>query len=166
MGFVGANDLPAAGRLMALDVGARTVGLAVADPSRRVATPVGAVRRDRRFGPTADALLHAFDEYGVGALVVGLPLNLDGSEGPRAQSVRQFARNLSERRTLPTVLWDERFSTNAVEREMLAADASRRRRRARKDELAAVFILQGFLGYLSTLSRAGESHMPAFPTSC
>ena len=166
MGFLEAADLPAGGRLMALDVGARTVGLAVSDPTRRVATPVGALRRDRRFGPTADMLLHVFDEYGVGVLVVGLPLNLDGSEGPRVQSVRQFARNLFEGRERPTALWDERFSTNAVERDMLAADASRRRRRARKDELAAVFILQGFLDYLAGLPGAGRSHMPASPTSC
>lgn len=166
MGFREAADLPAEGRLMALDVGDRTVGLAVSDPSRRVATPVGALRRDRRFGPTADALLQVFDEYGVDVLVVGLPLNLDGSEGPRVQSVRQFVRNLFERRDLPTALWDERFSTNAVERDMLAADASRRRRRARKDELAAVFILQGFLDYLETLTGTGRSHMPDFPTSC
>ncbi len=148
MPIVEARDLPAAGRLLALDVGDRTVGLAASDPGRRVASPAGAVRRARRFADTAAALLAAADERGAAALVVGLPLDLDGREGRRARQVRQFVVNLLERRDLPALLWDERFSTNAIERAMLADDVSRRRRRAAKDTLAAVYILQGFLDSL------------------
>jgi len=148
MPFVEAQDLPAAGRLLALDVGDRTVGLAVSDPNRRVASPAGAVRRAKRFADTAALLLAAADERRAAALVVGLPLDLDGREGRRARQVRQFVVNLLERRDLPALMWDERFSTNAVERAMLADDVSRRRRRAAKDTLAAVYILQGFLDSL------------------
>ena len=148
MPFVEAEDLPAAGRLMALDVGDRTVGLAVSDPDRRVASPAGIVRRAKRFADTAAMLLAAADERGAAALVVGLPLDLDGREGRRARQVRQFAVNLMAHRDLAVLMWDERFSTNAVERAMLADDASRRRRRAAKDTLAAVYILQGFLDSL------------------
>ena len=93
-------------------------------------------------------LLAAADERGTAALVVGLPLDLDGGEGRRARQVRQFVVNLLQHRDLPALMWDERFSTNAVERAMLADDASRRRRRAAKDTLAAVYILQGFLDSL------------------
>ena len=148
MPFIEAEDLPGAGRLMALDVGDRTVGLAVSDPGRRVASPAGTVRRAKRFADTAAMLLAAMDERNIAALVVGLPLDLDGREGRRARQVRQFAVNLMERRDLAVLMWDERFSTNAVERAMLADDASRRRRRAAKDTLAAVYILQGFLDSL------------------
>ncbi len=148
MPFVAAEDLPA-GRVMGLDVGDRTVGLAVSDPDRRVASPVGTVRRARRFADTAAMLLAAVDERGAAALLVGLPFDLDGREGRRARQVRQFAVNLMQHRDLPVLLWDERFSTNAVERAMLADDASRRRRRAAKDTLAATYILQGFLDSLA-----------------
>ena len=148
MPFVAAEELPV-GRVMALDVGDRTVGLAVSDPDRRVASPVGTVRRAKRFADTAAMLLAAVDERGAAALLVGLPLDLDGREGRRARQVRQFAVNLMQHRDLPTLLWDERFSTNAVERAMLADDASRRRRRAAKDTLAATYILQGFLDSLA-----------------
>ncbi len=148
MPFVEAEALPAGGRLLALDVGERTVGLAVSDPDRRVASPAGTIRRAKRFADTAAMLLAAADERGAAALVVGLPLDLDGREGRRARQVRQFVVNLMGRRDLPALMWDERFSTNAVERVMLAADASRRRRRAAKDTLAAVYILQGFLDSL------------------
>ena len=151
MPFVEAEDLPAAGRLLALDVGDRTVGLAVSDPDRRVASPAGTVRtvrRAKRFADTASVLLAVLDERSAAALVVGLPLDLDGREGRRARQVRQFAVNLMAHRDLPALMWDERFSTNAVERAMLADDATRRRRRAAKDTLAAVYILQGFLDSL------------------
>lgn len=149
MPFVEAEDLPASGRLMALDVGDRTVGLAVSDPGRRVAFPAGTMRRAKRFADTAALLLAAVDERGATALVVGLPLDLDGREGRRARQVRQFAVNLMAHRDMAVLMWDERFSTNAVERAMLADDATRRRRRAAKDTLAAVYILQGFLDSLS-----------------
>ncbi|MCY3981822.1 MAG: Holliday junction resolvase RuvX [Alphaproteobacteria bacterium] len=149
MPFVTAEDLSTAGRLLALDVGDRTVGLAVSDPDRRVASPAGTVRRAKRFADTATMLLAAVDERSVAALIVGLPLDLDGHEGRRARRVRQFVLNLMAHRDLPALMWDERFSTNAVEHAMLADDASRRRRRAAKDMLAAVYILQGFLDSLS-----------------
>ena len=148
MPFIEVQDLPAAGRLLALDVGDKTVGVAVCDPGRMVASPAGTVRRARRFADTAAMLLAAADERGTAALVVGLPLDLDGGEGRRARQVRQFVVNLLQHRDLPALMWDERFSTNAVERAMLADDASRRRRRAAKDTLAAVYILQGFLDSL------------------
>ncbi len=149
MPFVTTEDLSTAGRLLALDVGDRTVGLAVSDPDRRVASPAGTVRRAKRFADTAAMLLAAVDERSVAALIVGLPLDLDGHEGRRARRVRQFVLNLMAHRDLPALMWDERFSTNAVEHAMLADDASRRRRRAAKDMLAAVYILQGFLDSLS-----------------
>ena len=123
--------------------GLRSRTLTGASPPRR--EPCA---RAKRFADTAALLLAALDERGAAALVVGLPLDLDGREGRRARQVRQFAVNLMAYRDLPALMWDERFSTNAVERAMLADDATRRRRRAAKDTLAAVYILQGFLDSL------------------
>jgi len=131
-------------RLLGLDVGQKTVGLALSDPGLKVASPIETIRRTK-FSKDAQRLLTLIDERGVGGLVIGLPINMDGSEGPRCQSVRDFARNLAAQRDLPMLLWDERLSTVAVTRAMIEADMSRAKRAAKVDQAAAAFILQGAL---------------------
>ena len=131
-------------RIMGLDVGTKTIGLALSDTRRVIATPLETIRR-RRFREDIERLLWLIDTHGVGGLVIGLPLTLAGGEGPRTQSVRQFARNVVALRDLPLVFWDERLSTAAVTREMIAADLTRKRRGAIVDRVAAAYILQGFL---------------------
>jgi putative pre-16S rRNA nuclease len=131
-------------RLIGLDVGTKTVGMALSDTTLLVATPYDTIRRTR-FQADAARLVAEVARHKVGGIVVGLPVSLDGSEGPRAQSVRQFARNLLERLDLPLAFWDERMSTAAVEREMIAADLSRKRRAEIIDKVAAAYILQGLL---------------------
>ena len=131
-------------RLLGLDVGSKTIGLAIADSTLTIATPHETIRRTK-FAKDAEALLKVVDGRQVGALVVGLPLNMDGSEGPRCQSVRQFATNLLGKRDLEIAFWDERLSTAAVTRTLLDADASRKRRAELVDKMAAAYILQGAL---------------------
>jgi putative Holliday junction resolvase len=131
-------------RLLGLDVGSKTIGLAVADATLTVATPFETIRRTK-FAKDAEALLAIVDRRQVGALVVGLPLNMDGSEGPRCPSVRQFATNLLTKRDLEIAFWDERLSTAAVTRTLIDADASRKRRSELVDKMAAAYILQGAL---------------------
>ena len=144
-----AAALPNGGKLAALDVGTRTIGLAICDSEWRFAGPVETLRRGKF---TADMeMLRAFAERErVVGLVVGLPLNMDGSDSPRTQSVRAFARNLAPL-GLPILLWDERWSTQAVERAMIAADVSRARRAEAVDKLAAAHILQGAIDALANL---------------
>jgi len=139
--------VPAGVRLMGLDVGTKTIGLALSDTRRVIATPLETIRR-RRFREDMDRLFFLIDTHGVGGLVIGLPLTLAGTDGPRTQSTRQFTRNLLAVRDLPTVLWDERLSTAAVTREMIAADLTRKRRGAIVDRVAAAYILQGYLDFL------------------
>ncbi|MBI1774552.1 MAG: Holliday junction resolvase RuvX [Proteobacteria bacterium] len=134
-------------RILGLDVGTKTIGLALSDSSHTVATPVTTIKR-RKFQADAAALAEVIAERQVGALIIGLPLNMDGSEGPRCQSVRQFARNLLERADLEIAFWDERLSTAAVTRTLIDADASRQRRAELVDKLAAAYILQGALDAL------------------
>ena len=134
-------------RLLGLDLGEKTIGLALSDPGLSVASPVSTIRRTK-FTADAKELLHIAGERQVGGLVIGLPLNMDGSEGPRCQSVRQFAANLTKLQDLPILFWDERLSTVAVEREMVAADLSRAKRAKVIDQAAAAFILQGVLDAL------------------
>jgi putative Holliday junction resolvase len=134
-------------RLAALDLGAKTIGIAIGDPGHVVASPLSTIRRGK-FTKDATELLRILDERQVGGLVIGLPLNMDGSEGPRCQSVRQFAANLMPIRDLPIAFWDERLSTMAVTRDMIAADLSRKRRAEEVDRSAAAFILQGALDSL------------------
>jgi len=141
------DALPAEARLMGLDVGTKTIGLALSDTRRIIATPLETIRR-RRFRDDMARLSSLIDTHGVAGLVIGLPLTLAGTDGPRTQSVRQFTRNLLAIRDLPVVLWDERLSTAAVTREMIAADLTRRRRGAIVDQVAAAYILQGCLDYL------------------
>ncbi len=140
--------LPARGVLIGLDLGTKTIGVAVSDPDRRVAAPVETVARER-FQLDAQRILALAAERRAVAYVLGLPLNMDGSEGPRAQATRAFARNLSKLTELPIALWDERLSTAAVERALIAADASRAKRRAVIDQHAATYILQGALDRLA-----------------
>lgn len=149
-----ASHWPQQGALMGLDLGTKTIGLATSDPARRMATGIGTIRRVQ-FGKDAAALLAMAAERRVVGLVLGLPINMDGSEGPRAQSTRTFARNLARLTPLAIGLWDERLSTAAVERELIAADASRAQRARVIDEHAAIFILQGALDRL-TKARADQ----------
>jgi putative Holliday junction resolvase len=139
--------LPARGALIGLDLGTKTIGVAASDPDRRLATAVETVAR-KAFQADAARLLALASERHAAGFVLGLPLNMDGSEGPRAQSTRAFARNLARLTELPIALWDERLSTAAVERELIAVDASRAKRAAVIDQHAAIFILQGALDFL------------------
>jgi putative holliday junction resolvase len=139
--------LPTRGALIGLDLGTKTIGVAASDPDRRVATGVETVARTR-FQADAGRLLALAAERKAAGFILGLPINMDGSEGPRAQSTRAFARNMAKLTALPIGLWDERLSTAAVERELIAADASRAKRKAVIDQHAAIFILQGALDRL------------------
>ena len=145
-----AAALPAARGLAGLDLGEKTIGVAVSDPLRRVATPLETVRR-RKFTLDAARLLEIAAGRTLGGLVLGLPRNMDGSEGPRCQSTRAFARNLSALTDLPIGFWDERLSTVAAERALLEADTSRKRRAQVIDHVAAGIILQGVLDRLAHL---------------
>lgn len=135
-------------RLMGLDIGTKTIGLAMSDTRRVIATPLETIRR-RRFQDDMQRLFALADSHGIGGLVIGLPLTLAGGEGPRTQSVRQFAKNLLAVRDLPICFWDERLSTAAVTREMIAHDMTRKRRAEIIDRVAAAYILQGLLDLLS-----------------
>lgn len=131
-------------RLLGLDLGTRTIGVALSDVGRAIATPMQTIRRGK-FSRDAERLLALCAEHGVGGIVIGLPVNMDGSEGPRAQSARAFARNLARLTDLPVAFWDERLSTAAVTRTLIEADASRARRAELVDKMAAAYILQGLL---------------------
>ena len=142
--------LPARGALIGLDLGTKTIGVAVSDPDRKLAAGVTTVAR-KAFTADANAVLALAAERRAAGIVLGLPINMDGSEGPRAQSTRAFARNLTKLTALPIGLWDERLSTAAVERDLIAADMSRARRAEVIDQHAAAFILQGALDRLARL---------------
>lgn len=146
-----AEHLPARGGLIGLDLGTKTIGVAASDPDRKLATGVETIAR-KNFKSDAARLLALAAERGTTGFVLGLPINMDGSEGPRAQATRAFARNFAKLTELPIALWDERLSTAAVERELIAADVSRKKRAAVIDEHAAVYILQGALDRLSRLA--------------
>jgi len=139
--------MPERGSLLGLDLGTKTIGVAVSDPDRKLAAPVFTIAR-ARFASDAERLLELAAERRAVGFVLGLPLNMDGSEGPRAQATRAFARNLAKLTALPIALWDERLSTAAVERVLIEADASRRKRKAVIDQHAAAYILQGALDRL------------------
>ena len=140
--------LPERGALIGLDLGSKTIGVAASDPDRRLAAPVETITR-RRFNLDAKRILDLAAERRAAGIVLGLPINMDGTEGPRAQSTRAFARNLAQLTELPIALWDERLSTAAVERALIAADLSRARRKAVIDAHAAAYILQGALDRLA-----------------
>ena len=143
-------------RLMGIDLGTKTIGLALSDVERRLATPFETIRR-KKFAEDVDLLLKAAASLQVAGLIVGLPLNMDGSEGPRVQATRAFVRNLATRSDLPVAYWDERLSTAAVTRELIAQDVSRAKRAAVIDQMAAAYILQGAL---DRLTRIGQSQYP------
>jgi putative Holliday junction resolvase len=135
------------GPLLGLDPGTKTLGLAISDRTRLIATPLHTIRR-KKFTPDATELLSQFHTNDCSALVVGLPLNMDGSAGPRVQSVKDFCNNLLRLEDIPIFLWDERLSTAAVTRSMIEADVSRKKRAEKVDAMAAGFILQGVLDRL------------------
>ncbi len=143
--------LPRTGAIAGLDLGTKTIGVAVSDGLRQVASPLTVIRR-QKFTLDAAELLRIAADRGLVGMVLGLPLNMDGSEGPRVQSTRAFARNLERLTPLPLSFWDERLSTVAAERALLEADASRRKRAEVIDQVAAGYILQGALDRLRHLS--------------
>ncbi|WP_119274295.1 Holliday junction resolvase RuvX [Taklimakanibacter deserti] len=140
-------DLPLNVPVIGLDLGSKTIGIAISDITRRIASPIETILR-KKFTEDAKRLLAIAAERQAGLFVLGLPLNMDGSEGPRAQSTRAFARNLGKLTPLPIVFWDERLSTAAVERMLIDADTSRGRRAEIVDKLAAAYILQSALDSL------------------
>ncbi len=144
--------LPPNRAIAGLDLGTKTIGVAISDLRRAVATPVETLQRVK-FTADATALLALLATRGAHGIVLGLPLNMDGSEGPRVQSTRAFARNLEQLTPLPITFWDERLSTVAAERALLEADASRKRRKEVIDAVAAGYILQGALDRLTYLAR-------------
>lgn len=135
-------------RLMGLDLGTKTIGIATSDLTWQIATPLGTIAR-KKFTADAEQLLAIAARENVGLIVLGLPVNMDGSEGPRAQATRAFARNLARLTAIPIIFRDERLSTAAVEKMLIAADASRARRDEVVDKLAAAWILQGALDALA-----------------
>ncbi len=145
-----ADRLTGRGALLGLDLGTKTIGVAVSDPDRRLATGVETIRR-KAFTADAARVIALASERRVVGFLLGLPINMDGSEGPRAQSTRAFARNFARLTEWPIALWDERWSTAAVERELIAADVSREKRAGVIDEHAAIFILQGALDRLARI---------------
>ncbi len=145
-GLLGRGD-----RIMGLDLGTKTIGIAVSDVERRFATPVTTIRRTR-FTQDATLLVAQIGNLGVAALVAGLPLNMDGTEGPRVQATRAFIRSMAPLTALPFVLWDERLSTAAVTRSLIEQDVSRAKRAKVVDRMAAAYILQGALDRLARLT--------------
>jgi putative Holliday junction resolvase len=143
---------PPRGTLLGLDLGSKTIGVASSDPDRKLAAGVTTIAR-KNFTADASRLLALAAERAAVGVVLGLPINMDGSEGPRAQATRAFARNLAKLTDLPIALWDERLSTAAVERELIGADVSRKKRAAVIDQHAAAYILQGALDRLANLKR-------------
>jgi putative Holliday junction resolvase len=141
------SSLSAGQRLLGIDLGEKTIGLALSDTRLTVATPLDTLRRSK-FTTDADKIVSLISQHDVGALIVGLPRNMDGSEGPATQSARAFARNFALRSACPVALWDERLSTAAATRALIAADASRAKRAQVVDKVAAAYILQGALDWL------------------
>jgi putative Holliday junction resolvase len=144
--------LPRLARLLGIDLGTKTIGLAVSDVERRLGSPVKTIKR-AKFTADARDLVATADSFDVAALVIGLPLNMDGSEGPRAQATRAFVRNMAALTPRPFVFWDERLSTAAVTRALIEQDASRAKRAEVVDRMAAAYILQGALDRLAHLAR-------------
>jgi putative Holliday junction resolvase len=139
--------LASKGALLGIDPGTKTFGIAVSDNTRLIASPVETIKR-KKFTPDAARIFEIYDERACSAIIIGLPMNMDGSEGPRVQSVRDFAANLMALRDVPIVFWDERLSTAAVTRTLLEADSSRAARAQVIDKLAATYILQGVVDRL------------------
>src|SRR5471032_3346959 len=142
--------LPARARLIGVDLGTKTIGLALSDVERRIGTPLLTIER-KKFTADAQLLIGQIARHQVIALIVGLPLNMDGSEGPRVQATRAFLRNFSAMNATPYAFWDERLSTAAVNRSLIEQDVSRARRAAVIDQMAAAYILQGALDRLAAI---------------
>ena len=147
-----ANKLNSNNSLIGLDLGTKTIGVAVSDTILSVATPIKTIKR-KKFSADADQLLGIISIKNCCGVILGLPKNMDGSEGPRAQSTRAFARNFSAKTQLPITFWDERLSTVAAEKALLEADTTRKRRAEVIDHVAAAYILQGFLDRLKILDN-------------
>lgn len=145
-----ADELPVRGRLIGVDLGTKTIGLALSDVERRIASPLETIRRSK-FAPDAARIKAIVAQFDVQGIVVGLPLNMDGTSGPRVQATRAFMRNLAPLVPCPVVPWDERLSTVAVTRMLIEADTSRARRGELVDKVAAAYILQGALDRLASL---------------
>ena len=150
-----AESLATGARLLGIDLGEKTIGLALSDVGRSIATPLETLRRTK-FTPDAERIRALASRFEVGGIVMGLPLNMDGSEGPRAQATRAFVRNLKPLLGLPILFWDERLSTAAVTRALIEADTSRARRGELVDKVAAAYILQGVLDRI----RHRQAHEP------
>lgn len=146
------QQLPDGTRILALDVGEKTIGLAISDALLGIASPLETIRRVK-FTKDAEALAEVVKARNIGGFVVGYPINMNGTEGPKCQSIRQFCRSLQERLALPILLWDERMSTMAVNRMMIEADMTRQRRAEVVDKLAASYFLQGALDRLAFLQK-------------
>ncbi|WP_173931607.1 Holliday junction resolvase RuvX [Chelativorans sp. Marseille-P2723] len=151
-----AKTLPEGRPLAGLDLGTKTIGVAIADLGLSFATPRAVIAR-KKFSQDAEALLKLLARENIGGVIVGLPINMDGTEGPRAQSTRAFVRNLLPRTDLPFAFWDERLSTAAAERALIEMDVSRAKRAARIDSAAAAFILQGALDRLQALRASARN---------
>ncbi len=147
MAVIDIMDIAARGALLGLDPGSKTIGIAVSDGARIAATPLETVKRTK-FKADAERVFSLYDDRQCVGIVLGMPINMDGTSGPRAQSVRAFAANLLQVRDVPLIFWDERLSTVAVERTLLAADTRRSRRKEVIDKMAAAYILQGALDRL------------------
>lgn len=148
MPIVTLQELPPRGPLLGLDPGAKTIGVAACDAGRLIASPVEVIARGKKLAPSLDRLFALCDQRQCVGLVMGLPINMDGTEGPRSQAARSLARNILARRDIPLALWDERLSSAGAERALLEADASRARRDEVIDKLAAAWILQGAIDRL------------------
>ena len=146
--------LPPNRAIAGLDLGDKTIGVALSDLRRKVATPIEVIRREK-FTIDAGRLLTLLEARGAAGIVLGLPLNMDGSVGPRVQATQAFARNLEKLTALPISYWDERLSTVAAERALLEADTSRKRRKEVIDQVAAGYILQGVLDRMAHMGRSG-----------
>lgn len=151
-----APALPDRGALIGLDLGTKIIGVAISDQLRSIASPLQGLPRAKTFTLTSGALLALIAKEQPAAIVMGLPLNMDGTDSPSTQSARAFARNLEKLTPVPIALWDERWSTAAVTRTLLDADASRRRRAEVVDKMAAAYILQGALDRLRILQRSAS----------
>ena len=145
-----AGALPPRACLIGLDLGDKTIGMAISDDSRMIASPLDTIQRTK-FTKDAEALLAVFPQYNVGGVILGLPVNMDGTEGPRCQSTRQFGANLAEKTDLPIGFWDERMSTQAMERHLIAQDVTRKRRAEVSDKMGAQGMLLGALDFLRNM---------------
>lgn len=143
------QELPSRGALLGLDPGTKTIGVAACDPSRIIASPLEVIQRGKKLAPSLDRLFSLYDARSCVGLVMGLPVNMDGSEGPRAQSAKSLVQNIIGRRDVPVAFWDERLSTAGAERALLDADISRARRDEVIDKVAAGWILQGAIDRLA-----------------